>query len=212
MADNYLEKRYNDVFGSRKTVKKVGQGLDALLLKNRSVRGYDHNVEPGPEVLRRIVGVNTKIPSARNQQALRFRIVTDPREVDIVNSNIKLGGALPELNLPLEGTEPRAFVIACANREPDSMTYIDLGISLQSMLLKAVEVGLNGLIICAFNRENIRKELGLDLTPLAVMAIGKSMENIKIVPISETESHKYYRDSNNVHYVPKVNLEELIIK
>ncbi len=212
MADNYLEKRYNEVFGSRKTVKKVGQGLDTLLLKNRSIRGYDPNVEVGPEVLRRIVGVNTKVASARNQQALRFKIVTDPQEVSIVNANIKMGGALPELHLPFECSEPRSFIVVCANREPDSMTYIDLGISLQSMLLKAVEVGFNGLIICAFNKENIRTMLNLTCEPLAVLAIGKSIETIKLVPISEADSHKYYRDADNVHYVPKVQLEDLIIK
>lgn len=212
MADNYLEKRYNDVFGSRKTVKKIGQGLDTLLLKNRSVRGYDSAVSVGPDVLRKLVSVNTKIPSARNQQALRFRLVYDESEVSAVNSNIKLGGALPELNLPFKGTEPRAFIVVCANREPDNMTFIDLGISLQSMLLKAVEVGLNGLIICAFNKENIRRGLSLPYEPLAVLAVGKSIENIKLVPIQESDSHKYYRDDNNVHYVPKVTVEELIIK
>ena len=212
MADNYLENRYNEVFGSRKTVKKVGQGLDTLLLRNRSVRGYDHAVEPGAEVLRRIVGVNTKIPSARNQQALRFRIVTDPGEAAAVNANIKMGAALPELNLPFSGTEPQAFIVVCAAKTPDNMTYIDLGISLQSMLLKAVEVGFNGLIICAFNRENIRSQLNLPCNPLAVLAIGKSAETIRLVPADQADSLKYYRDAQNVHYVPKIQLEDLIIK
>ena len=40
MADNYLEKRYNEVFGQKKTVKKIGHSLDTLLLQNRSTRGY----------------------------------------------------------------------------------------------------------------------------------------------------------------------------
>lgn len=212
MADNYLENRYNEVFGTRKTVKKIGQGLDTLLMKNRSVRGYDPNVEVGPDVLRRLICVNTKLASARNQQVLRFRMVTDPGEVSIVNSNIKMGGALPELHLPFECSEPKAFIVVCSSTAPDNMTYIDLGISLQSMLLKAVEVGLNGLIICAFNKESIRTMLNLPCEPLAVVAIGKSIETIKLVSISEAESHKYYRDADNVHYVPKVGVEELIIK
>ncbi|MBQ2097333.1 MAG: nitroreductase, partial [Bacteroidales bacterium] len=114
MADNYLEKRYDEVFGCKKTVKRVGQTFDSLLLKNRSCRGYDHSVRVGEDVLRKIVAVNTKIPSARNQQVLRYRLVTAADEVAAVNQNIRMGGALPELHLPFPGTEPLAFIIVCS--------------------------------------------------------------------------------------------------
>ena len=40
MADNYLEKRYEEVFGTKKVTKRVGHTLDELLLRNRSTRGY----------------------------------------------------------------------------------------------------------------------------------------------------------------------------
>ena len=39
MADNYLEKRYEETLGSGKIrVKKIGHTVDELLLKNRSTR------------------------------------------------------------------------------------------------------------------------------------------------------------------------------
>lgn len=209
MADNYLEKRYEEVFGNAKKPHKSTFSLDRLLEKNRSVRGYNRNVMVSDEVLRRIVAVNTKIPSARNQQALRFRIVTGDDTVKVLK-NIKMGGALPELHLPFEGTEPPAYIIVCADKEPDPCLYTDLGISLQSMLLKAVEMGLNGLIIFAFNEKVIHEELNLPSRALAVLAIGKSAEKFQLVPIKPDESHKYYRN-NGVHYVPKIGVEDLII-
>ncbi len=209
MADNYLENRYEEVFGNGKKPHHHTFSLDRLLEKNRSVRGYNRDVTISDEVLRRIVAVNSKIPSARNQQALRFRIVTG-EDTNKVLKNIKMGGALPELHLPFAGTEPPAYIIVCADKEPDKFTYIDLGISLQSMLLKAVEIGLNGLIICAFNKEAITEELQLPLTPLAVLAIGKSAENIELVRISPSDSRAYYR-KDGVHYVPKIGVEDLII-
>ena len=209
MADNYLENRYEEVFGSGKKQHHHTFSLDRLLEKNRSVRGYNRDVTISDEVLRRIVAVNSKIPSARNQQALRFRIVTG-EDTNKVLKNIKMGGALPELHLPFAGTEPPAYIIVCADKEPDKFTYIDLGISLQSMLLKAVEIGLNGLIICAFNKEAITEDLQLPLTPLAVLAIGKSAEKIELVRISPSDSHAYYR-KDGVHYVPKIGVEDLII-
>ena len=211
MADNYLEKRYEEVFGSKKTVKRVGHTLDSLLLKNRSCRGYDHSVRVGEDVLRKIVAVNTKIPSARNQQALRFRLVVADDEVSVVNQNIKLGGALPELHLPFPGTEPLSFIIVCSAIEPERYVYVDLGISLQSMLLKAVEIGLNGLIVCAFNAKEIAEALHLEMPPLAVLAVGKSAERFKLVDMPADGSVKYYRDADGVHCVPKRSLEEILL-
>lgn len=210
MADNYLEKRYEEFFGNAKKTHKSSVSLDTLLEKNRSVRGYNKDVVVSEEVLRRIVGVNTKVASAKNQQVLRFRLVTRESGADLVLPNIKMGGALPELHLPFEGTEPEAFIVVCSNIEPNSWVYTDLGISLQSMLLKAVEIGLNGLIIFAFNEKVITEKLNLPYRPLALLAIGKSAEKFKLVRISPNDSHKYYRDGG-VHYVPKIGVDDLII-
>ena len=77
------------------------------------------------------MNVNTRIPSARNQQCLRFRLVT-AEESDKVLPHIRLGGALPELHLPLKGTEPQSFIIVCSTISEDRWVYIDLGISAQS--------------------------------------------------------------------------------
>ena len=213
MADNYLENRYDELFGSgrKKTVvKHVGQSLDTLLKKNRSYRGYDKNTKVSMEQLKKIVAVNTLLPSGRNQQALRFKLVTHDTGAEKVLANIKLGGALPELHLPFEGTEPEAFIIICSTVPENKILDIDLGISAQSMLLKAVEMGLNGIMIGAYNKENIKKEFDLPYEPVLIVAIGKGTENIRLVEINEDESHKYYRQ-DGVHFVPKVKLEQLIL-
>ena len=154
--------------------------------------------------------MNTKIPSACNQQLLRFKLVTHDSGADTVLRNIRMGAALPELHLPLAGTEPEAFIVVCSAKPENKLIDIDLGIAAQSMLLKAVEMGLNGIIIGAFNHENIEKELALPYPAIAIIAIGKGAERIELTPISADESHAYYR-KEGVHYVPKVKLEELII-
>ena len=213
MADNYLENRYDELFGSgrKKTVvKHVGQSLDTLLKKNRSYRGYDKKTLVTQEQLRKIVAVNTLLPSGRNQQALRFKLVTHDTGAEKVLANIKLGGALPELHLPFEGSEPEAFIIICSTVPENKILDIDLGISAQSMLLKAVEMGLNGIMIGAYNKENIKKEFDLPYEPVLIVAIGKGTETIRLVEINEDESHKYYRQ-DGVHFVPKVKLEQLIL-
>lgn len=204
MADNYLEKRYEETLGSGKIrVKKIGHTVDELLTKNRSTRGYKKAYKVSRQELKRIVGVCTRIPSARNQQVLRMRLVTHDSGADKVIPLVKMGAALPELHLPLPGTEPEAFIVVCSTVPENPMVDIDLGIAAQSMLLKAVEMGLNGLIIAAFNRAKLQETLALPYTPLLLLAIGKGNEHIELKPIDESESHAYYRE-NGVHIVPKV--------
>lgn len=211
MADNYIGKKMEDYYAGRNsTTTKRGTSLKQLLQKNRSYRGYDSSYHVREDQLRRIIEVNSLIPSAMNQQVLRFRPILDD-EADKVLPHIRLGGALPDLHLPLPGTEPRAFIVICSTITEGRYVDIDLGISAQSMLLQAVEIGLNGICIAAFDKQAIKESLSLTYEPLMIVAIGKGAENIALTPISASQSHTYYR-SDGVHYVPKIKLEDLIIK
>ena len=213
MADNYLERKMEEYRartaagqGSRRPLATLGR----LLLKNRSHRGYDANFIVREDQLRRIIAVNAKIPSARNQQVLRFRPVLSG-EAQKILAHIRFGGALPHLHLPLPGTEPNAFIIVCSTVAEDRYVDIDLGISAQSMLLQAAEIGLNGICIGAFDKERIRQEFGLEWEPLLILAIGRGIEKIELVPIGADGERAYYRE-NDTHYVPKVRPEDLTIK
>lgn len=211
MADNYLGKKMEDHYAP--TTAKRGKShpsIAKLLLRNRSHRAYDNSFQVREDQLRRIIDVNRLIPSARNQQVLRFRMVLD-NEADKVLPHIKMGAALPELHLPEKGSEPRTFIIICSTVEESRFVDIDLGIAAQSMLLQAVEIGLNGICIAAFDKQKIREDFQLPYEPLLILAIGRGKDNIHLSAISANESHNYYR-KEGVHYVPKLTIEELIIK
>ncbi len=213
MADDYLGRKmeeYRARPGSKPAACRPSATLDRLLLQNRSYRGYDSRFLVRADQLRRIIGVNTKIPSARNQQVLRFRPVL-AGEAPKVLAAIRLGGALPELGLPLPGTEPNAFIIICTTVAESRYVDIDLGISAQSMLLQAAAIGLNGICIGAFDRERIRREFLLEYEPLLILAIGKGIEKIELTQIGADDNHNYYR-RDGIHYVPKVCLEDLILE
>ena len=213
MADNYLEKKFEEFYGAKKTVvRHSSASLDALLTRNRSCRGYDKSYKVHRLQLERIAGVCTKVASAMNRQPLRFRLVTaeDSDSSEAVQNHIHLGGALPDLHLPFPGTEPEAFIIVCAAVPEDRYVDMDLGIAAQSMLLKATEMGLAGIVICAFDREALKRELALPLDPLAVIAIGKAAERFELRTVPAGESLKYYRE-DGVHVVPKLALSDLLI-
>ncbi len=211
MADNYLEKRYEETLGKGKIrVKRIGHTLDELLSKNRSHRGYNKSYVVSRAELERIVGVCSKLPSGCNQQVLRYYLVTSDSGADKVLPLIRMGAALPELHLPLQGTEPEAFIICCSTVKESKLVDIDLGIALQSMALKAVEMGLNTLMIGAFNHEKLKEAFDLPSEPLMLLAVGKGTDRIELVPTDEDAPRAYYR-KDGVHYVPKVRAEKLII-
>jgi nitroreductase len=209
MADNYLEKKYEELQEKRPVIKRSHPSLDTLLRRNRSCRGYDPSRVVTRDELMKLVEATTLVPSGRNQQVLRYRHVTE-EDSDKVLPLIRLGGALPELHLPFPGTEPRAFLVICATVPENPLIDIDLGIAAQSLLLKAVEMGLNGLMIRAFDAVKLQDALALPLKPLLVVAIGKGAESIYIKPVNAGESLTYYR-KDGVHFVPKLKAEELVV-
>ena len=210
MADNYLGRKMEEYRARAEApVHRPAVTLTRLLLRNRSYRGYDPRFVVREDQLRTLIEVNTRIPSARNQQVLRFRPVLADEAPQLLPL-IRLGAALPELHLPLPGTEPNAFIVVCSTVPEDRWVDIDLGIAVQSMLLRAVEIGLNGLCIGAFDRDAIRTRLRLPCEPLLILAVGKSAERIERVEIGAGGDRRYYR-SEGVHYVPKIRAEELII-
>ena len=209
MADNYLEKRMED-YRQQQPAKRRTATLRNLLLRNRSYRGYDASFIVREDQLRRIIEVATLCPSARNQQVLRFRPVMGEKAKKVLK-HIRLGGALPELHLPFAGTEPNAFIVICSTVEESKYVDMDLGIVAQSMLLQATEIGLGGICIGAFDHEPLRELLALPYEPLLVLAIGKPAEHIELKPCNAGDTLTYYREEG-VHYVPKIKIDDLIIK
>ena len=209
MADNYLGRKMEEYEAQKcASVRTRKVSLQSLLTKNRSTRGFDTSFKVRYDQLLSLVEAARLAPSAMNQQVLRFRLVTE-EESHLVLPHIRLGGALPELNLPLEGTEPNAFVVICTD-EKSRYVDMDMGIATQTILLRAVEMGLNGVCIAAFDHDAVREALHLPLAPQLILAIGRSVERVEVVDIGEGEERAYYR-KNGTHFVPKLRTENLII-
>ena len=210
MADNYLENKFEE-FNSKPRAKKTTASLGTLLRRNRSYRGYDKSCVVTEAQLHRIVEVCAKVPSGRNQQSLRFKLLTRETGSERMQGLYKLGGALPELHLPFPGTEPEAFIIiCCTSPEPGRWEFMDVGIAAQSMLLKATEMGLGGICIGAYHKAAVKEAFALPYDPVLVLAIGKPAEKIELVPVHAGEPLKYYR-KDGVHYVPKITVDDLIL-
>lgn len=209
MADNYLEKREQEVKEGKVKVVRNHPSLESLLKRNRSYRGYDRSREVTVQDLKQLVQVTTWVASGKNAQTLRYRLVTGA-DAALIHPLVKLGAALPEEHLPHPGEEPSAYIVVMSNVEESRVVDMDLGIAAQSMLLKATEMGLGGIVILNFNPSAVQRALELPLRPLAVIGIGKPKESVFLVPAASTDSLTYYR-KEGVHYVPKLKVDDLVI-
>lgn len=221
MADNYLEKRYEEVFGSgarKVTVKHSTPSLNTLLVKNRSIRRYRQDYVVTEEQLRTIVEVNVKLGSAMNRQALRFRIVTDNAEGEVNAASTDNVNALRDILFrePARSESARAYIIVYSTIPEERYIDIDLGISLQSMALKAAELGLNCLIKGNIDKDGLGSLFGTGdgLEPVAVLCVGKAAESVFLKPVSagssgEPDLKPYTKDG--VHYVPKLQMDTILL-
>ena len=208
MADNYLEKRMAELAEHRPKVVHPHPSLESLLKKNRSYRGYDASRQVTEADLLEMLKVVPWVGSGKNAQPLRFHLVFGPRAA-VVHPLVKLGAALPEEHLPHPGEEPSAYIVVCSGAS-GRVVDMDLGIAAQSILLKAVEMGLGGIFILNFSPEALQDALGLSLKPLAVLGIGKPLERIFLVDAKPGDSLDYYR-KDGVHFVPKLGVEDLLV-
>ena len=89
----------------------------------------------------------------------------------------------------------------------------DVGIVAQTILLAAVEMGLGGCMIGNYDAGEVRQALGLaeHLSPVLIVALGKPDETIVLTEVGEDGSTDYYRDEQDVHYVPKRSLKDILL-
>lgn len=209
MADNYLEKRAEELRNQRPKVVRNHPSLDSLLKRNRSYRGYDASRVVTEADLLKMLEVVPWVGSGMNAQPLRFRLVHGA-SASLVHPLVKLGAALPEEHLPHAGEEPSAYIIVCSTVPENRVVDMDLGIAAQSILLRAVDMGLGGIFILNFKASELAATLQLPSQPLAVLGIGKPIESIFMVPASPGDSLDYYR-KDGAHFVPKLQVNDLLL-
>ena len=187
-----------------------------LVKENRSYRGYKSDYAVSKEDLNDLINLARITASGANLQPLKYRIVTDSNEVAALNSLTRWAKMLTDITLPHEGKYPNAYIVICVDTticKNEETAKMDIGIAAQTILLGAVEKGLGGCMLGNFDREELVKALALldTMSPQLIIAIGKPDEEVVLVDVTDDGSTKYYRDENDIHYVPKRKLEDILI-
>lgn len=187
-----------------------------LVTKNRSFRGFDRTRRLTREELLDMVDCARLSASSVNKQPLKYYLAFEPESVDTIQPLTKWARGLPDMELPHPGKEPTAFIVICLDKtisDNEKIFTRDMGIAAQTILLRAVEMGLGGCMIGNFSRPAVKEALDLapDLEPLLIIALGKPDEEVVLTDLPEDGSTNYYRDENDVHYVPKRALSDIVL-
>ena len=188
-----------------------------MVKKNRSYRGFDESRRISREELMEMVECARLTPSGANRQPLKYDLIWKAEEVGQVLPMTRWAAALPERHLPDPGKGPTAFVVLLQETawvKETAACQRDIGIAAQTLLLAATEKGLGGLMIGNFDRAGLEKirHYPEHLIPQLVIALGKPAERIVLTEVGEDGATAYYRDEQDVHYVPKRRLEDIIIE
>lgn len=180
-----------------------------LLLKNRSYRSFDASFIVSGDTLKALVDNVRYTPSTRNAQALRFRLCYDKEECEKVLALTKWAGALKERHFPPIGHAPTAFIVICAEQD---IFMRDVGIAAQTIMLSAAELGLGGCMIGSFDEGKLCEllQLPVNLRPRLLLALGKPDETV-VLEDAEENDLTYYRDDKDVHHVPKLKIEDILL-
>lgn len=159
MADNYLEKRYEEVFGRGQAAGKSAPArpsLDKLLSLLRDCTEYDNGYAVHPLQMEAILGVLSRHPAPDG-----FRFISASGDNGIESC-------------------PEACIVALYDGAADkdfagsTDAAIRLGAAIENLRLKAIELGLSSSLYTRFDKEAVKRSLGTSSTPVAVIGIGKA--------------------------------------
>lgn len=184
-----------------------------LIKKSRSYRRFFEDVTIQEKELQLMIEAARFSPSSRNIQPLKY-FLSNNREVnEKIFTTLGWAGYLTEWDGPVKGERPSAYIIQLLDKEISAGASCDHGLTAQSILLQATELGYGGCIIASVKRETLQTLLQLpdNLEILQVIALGKPKETVVTDDLKNNE-YKYWREKDGTHHVPKRTLDEMIIK
>lgn len=187
--------------------------IEHLSRTTRSFRRFRESYPVTETLMTQWVNNARVTASAANKQPLRYRIVTDSDQCARVFDTLSWAAALPDWDGPKEGERPTGYIIMAV----DSKTFegelwrFDAGIAAQTIMLASTEEGFGGCMILSFKRKQIKEILDMPegLEPVLVLALGRPIEDVRLVD-AEGDDTTYYRNENQVHFVPKRRLEDVL--
>lgn len=190
--------------------------LKDLVKKSRSYRVFDEKYKLKRDDLLDLIELARYCPCGKNSQSLRFIPIYKEEILKEIYPHLTWAAYLKDWSGPIEGQRPTGIILIVSKGGSlsDPIISADMGIFSQTIILGATEKNLGGCMIRAINRVKIREILNLskDYTIHMALAIGKPAQNVIIEDINTGDDITYWMDDDNTHHVPKIKLDDLIVK
>lgn len=183
----------------------------------RSYRRYRANERIETQLLRSWVDSTRLVASSGNAQPLRYKIVEDDEQRDLVFACLAWARDLPAWSGPAPQERPSAYIVICHDESralSEAFTAWDEGIAAQTIMLQATESGYGGCMIASIKKRSLARAIGVDgasIVPDLVIALGKPAEEVRVVDVPDNGSITYWRDDDDVHHVPKRSLADVLL-
>jgi nitroreductase len=187
--------------------------FNQLVEMTRSCRRFDQKDLP-QDFLDSLIEIARICPSARNSQPLKYITIDDQDFMNRLFPNLLWAGALKDWDGPETNERPKAYIAMILDKSISGNAAWDSGIVAQTLQLYAMEQGIGSCILGSFDKKKIEELLELDDKQEIqfLIAFGYPLEKRVIVDVKEESDVKYYRDDNEVHYVPKRSVQSLLLK
>jgi len=184
-----------------------------LVKSTRSCRRFEQKALP-EGFLEYLIEIARICPSGMNMQPLKFITIDDKAFMDRLYPHLRWAGSLKDWDGPEPGERPTGYIAFVLDKTILSSAGQDTGIMAQTMQLAAMEKGIGSCMIGAYIKSEVEKTLELnDQQEIQlILALGYPKEVRVIVDVKKDEKPTYYRDADQVHYIPKRKTDDLIMR
>ncbi|MBN1278820.1 MAG: nitroreductase family protein [Chlorobium sp.] len=185
-----------------------------LVTRSRTYRRFDSSCRLDARQLAGLVELACYTPSSRNLQPLKYVAVSEIEECSAVYDCLSWAGYLPDWPGPVLQERPAAYlVMLCDLSISFSGAECDSGIAAQTIILGATDIGYGGCIVGSIDRDSLRTLLHIPdgFSIELVLALGKPVESVVIEQMEKGADVRYFRDSHDVHHVPKRTVDEVLL-
>ncbi|MCK9525384.1 MAG: nitroreductase family protein [Limnochordia bacterium] len=185
-----------------------------LMKDTRSFRRFKQEPAPTMANLISLIDIARLTPSTANRQPLKYVLVKSEQVLPEVFSCLTWAGYLKDWDGPSTSEQPSAYIVILSDSALSKHPGIDVGLAAQSILLGAQELGFGACLLAAIDRPRLGEVLDLpeNLEIQLVVALGTPGEEVRLASVGDDGSIRYYRDEQDVHFVPKRSRDELIEK
>lgn len=190
-----------------------GVDFQKLVASSRSIRRFATDESVTDDDLYALINAARLAPSGNNSQLIRYRVVVEEEEAKRVLAHTHWAALFKDWDGPTPQEMPHGFIALCLPEDQTSnpVRLMDVGIAAQTICLAAAARHLGACMIKSFDK-HVQEEFSLDgYNVVLLVAFGYPAEQVVIDEAEDTSKTAYYRDEKDVHHVPKLALEDILL-